>query len=84
MDTKEKNIQEISSHLQLLSVEEQQAVQLLVKTMAEVACKRETGYSMDEYNKEIELAEAEPSRKHSEVINDINEWLSNKKKKALV
>jgi len=67
----------------LLSIEEQQAVFQLVKTMAETACKRETGYSIEGYNKALEVAESETAYTHTEVLNDIHEWLSNKKKKAI-
>lgn len=78
-----ENVNEISvsitSHLKVLSFEEQKAVLQLVKTMAQEACKRETGYSIDEYNNALELAEAEPTQGHQQVMNELNEWLSNKK-----
>ena len=83
MNKKTSNTEAILSLLNVLSPEEQWAVHQLVKAMAEAACKRETGHSIEEYNKALELAEAEPSQKHNDVINEISEWLSSKKKKAI-
>ncbi len=66
-----------------LSLEEQEALFQLVNVMAEASCKRETGYSIKDYNKALEIAESETAYSHTEVLNDIHEWLSNKKKKAI-
>ncbi len=83
MNKKTTSTEDILPLLNVLSQEEQLAVHQLVKAMAEAACKRETGHSIEEYNKALELAEAEPSQKHGDVINEISEWLSSKKKKAI-
>jgi len=75
--------EELGELYNLLSPEEQQAVFQLVKTMVEAACKRETGYTITDYNTALEVAEKEHAYTHSEVLNDIDQWLSDKKKKAI-
>lgn len=83
MKKTKQNTDELLSLYNKLSIEEQEAVFQLVNVMAEAACKRETGYTINDYNKALEVAESETAYTHTEVLNDIHEWLSNKKKKAI-
>ncbi len=83
MKKAKQNTDELTKLFNQLSAEEQQAVFQLVETMAEAACKRETGYTIEEYNKALEVAESEAAYSHTEVLNDVQEWLGNKKKRAI-
>lgn len=83
MKKEKENIEQLAAYFQFLSREEKEAILNLVRTMAEETCKHQTGYSIQEYNQALEVAEAETAYPNSEVLNDVQEWLSNKKKKAI-
>lgn len=52
---------ELFQYFNMLNKEEKDIVFTLIKTMANQACLIETGQSIDDFNKDLELAESEPA-----------------------
>ncbi|MEJ7679217.1 MAG: hypothetical protein WKG06_15455 [Segetibacter sp.] len=66
-------------YFNVLNKEEKEVVFALIKTMADQACLRETGQTIDDYNKDLELAESESAYANEEVMIKMSAWLKNKK-----
>ncbi len=69
---------ELLQYFNMLNKEEKEVVFTLIKTMSNQACLRVTGQSIDDYNKDLELAESEPAYSNEEVMNKMSSWLKNK------
>lgn len=79
MEQEPLQLKELLQYFNLLNKEEKNVVFTLIKTIANDACLRETGQSIDDYNKDLELAESEPAYTNEEVMNKMSSWLKSKK-----